>query len=68
MTSSVSTNTNVTQSTRAIESKFYTHNFLLQREHVMIEKFVQFFVGVINAQLFERIHGEIFETEDVQNA
>lgn len=34
----------------------------------MIEKLVQLLVGVINTQLFERIDGEIFETEYVENA
>lgn len=34
----------------------------------MIEKLVQFFVGVIDAQLFERIDGEIFETEYIEDA
>lgn len=34
----------------------------------MVEELVQFFVGVINAQLFKRIYSEIFETENVKDA
>ncbi len=34
----------------------------------MIEEFVQFFVGVVDAQLLERVNGKIFETENIQNA
>lgn len=34
----------------------------------MVEKFVQFLVGVIDAQLFERINREIFETKYIKDA
>jgi hypothetical protein len=34
----------------------------------MVEKFVQLFVGVIDAKLFERIALKVFESENVQNA
>lgn len=34
----------------------------------MIEKLVQFLVGVVNTQLFERINGEVFETKYIKNA
>ena len=34
----------------------------------MIEEAVQLLVRVIDAQLFERVAAEVFETENVQNA
>lgn len=41
---------------------------LFQGEHVVIEEAVQLLVRVIDAQLFERVAAEVFETENVQNA
>lgn len=49
-------------------SKKKAYDFLFQRKHIMIEEFVQFFVGIIDAKLFKRIDGKIFEAENVQNA
>jgi hypothetical protein len=39
---------------------------LLQGEHVLIEKSVQFFIRVVDAQLLEGIYDEILESENVQ--
>ena len=36
-------------------------------EDVVIEEHVQFFVGVVDAQLLEGVRVEVFETEDVQD-
>lgn len=33
----------------------------------MIEEFVQFLIGVVDAQLLKWIDGKIFETENIQN-
>lgn len=45
-----------------------TYDLLFEREHVMIEELVQFLVRVVDAQLFERVDGEILETEYVEHA
>lgn len=42
--------------------------FLFQNEHRMIEKLLQLFIGVINAQLFEGVQLENFETGDIEYA
>lgn len=34
----------------------------------MVEELVQLLVGVVDAQLFERVDTEIFESEYVENA
>lgn len=47
---------------------FHTYNFLFQREYIVIEKFMQFLVGVVDAQLLERIDSEILETEYIEHA
>lgn len=47
---------------------FHTYNFLFQRKHVVIEEFMQFLVGVVDAQLLKRIDSEILETEYIENA
>jgi len=39
---------------------------LLQREHMLIELLLQLFVGVVNAELFERILSEHLEAEDIE--
>jgi len=46
----------------------HTYDFLFQRENIVVEKFVQFLVGVVDAQLFKRVDTEIFESEYVENA
>jgi hypothetical protein len=45
-----------------------THDFLLQREDVVVEELVQLFVRVVDAQLLERVAHEILETENVEHA
>lgn len=45
-----------------------THDVLFQCEDVVIEELVQFLVRIVDAQLFERVDIEIFETENVQHA
>uniref|UniRef100_A0A915KMT5 Uncharacterized protein n=1 Tax=Romanomermis culicivorax TaxID=13658 RepID=A0A915KMT5_ROMCU len=42
--------------------------FLLQNEHVVVEKLLQTFVDEIDPLLFERVEVENFETGNVQNA
>ena len=34
----------------------------------MVKEFMQFFISVIDAQLFKRIEVEVFESKNVQNA
>lgn len=46
----------------------HTYDFLFERKHVVIEEFMQFLVRIVDAQLFERIHVEILETEYIENA
>jgi hypothetical protein len=41
--------------------------FLFQLENVLIEKLLQLFIGIINAQLFKAIFLKIFESENVQH-
>ena len=41
---------------------------LLQSEDVVIEEAVQLLVGVVDAQLLERVAAEVFEAEDVEDA
>lgn len=48
--------------------KIKTYNFLFQGKNIMVEEFVQFFIGVINAQLFKRIEMEVFKPKNIQNA
>lgn len=45
-----------------------THDFLLQSEDVVVEELVQLFVGVIYAQLLERVADEILKTEYVEHS
>lgn len=45
-----------------------THNFLFQSEDIIIEEHVQLLVGVIDAELFERVGGEVLKAEDVEHA
>ena len=33
----------------------------------MVEKFMQFLISIIDAQLFKRIQVEVFESKNVQN-
>lgn len=40
--------------------------FLLQRKHVLVELLLQFLVGIINAQLLERVLLEDLESEDIK--
>ena len=40
---------------------------MLQREDVMIEELVKLLVGVVDAQLLERVGLEVLEPEDVQD-
>ena len=40
--------------------------FLFQCEHVLVELLLKFFVGVIDAKLFEWIFSEDFEAKDVE--
>lgn len=44
-----------------------TYDFLFQRENIMVEKFVQLLVGVVDAQLFKRVDTEIFKSEYVED-
>mmetsp|Transcript_61922 Transcript_61922/g.164562 ORF Transcript_61922/g.164562 Transcript_61922/m.164562 type:complete len:231 (+) Transcript_61922:2892-3584(+) len=41
---------------------------LLQREHVRVEVLLQFLVGEVDAELFERVQIKLFETVDVKQA
>lgn len=34
----------------------------------MVEEFVQFFVGVVDTELFERVDGKVLKAEDVKDA
>lgn len=45
-----------------------TYDFLLEGEDVVIEEFVEFFIGVVDTKLLERVCGEIFKTENIQHA
>ena len=40
---------------------------MFKREDIMIEEFVQLFVGVIDAKLLEGVAFKIFESKDIQN-
>ncbi len=40
--------------------------FLFKCEHVLIELLLQFFVGIIDAQLFEGVLLEDFESKDIK--
>lgn len=42
-----------------------TYDFLFQREHVMIKEFMQFLVGIVDAELLERIDGKVLESENI---
>ena len=42
--------------------------FLLQNEHVVVEKLLQLLIGVVDAQLFERVKVENLETGNIQDS
>lgn len=42
-----------------------TYDFLFQCEHVMIKEFVQFLVGIVDAQLLERVDGKVLKPENI---
>merc|ERR1719167_1363840 len=46
----------------------FTHVFFLfKNEHVVVEELLQFFVGEVNAKLFEGVEIENFETSNIQD-
>ena len=45
-----------------------SYRLLLQSEDVMVEELVELLVGVVDAELLERVGLEVFEAEDVQDA
>ena len=47
---------------------FFFVLFLLQNKHMMIEKLLQLFVGVIDTKLFESVEFKDFEAGDVENS
>jgi hypothetical protein len=44
------------------------YRFLFEREDVVVEELVQLLVGVVDAQLLERVLLEVLEPEDVEDA
>ena len=49
-------------------SAILTYDFLFQCKNVMVEKFVQLFVSVVDAQLLKWIKMEVLEAKNVQNS
>ena len=45
-----------------------TNDFLFQSEDIVIEKSVEFFIGVINTQLFKTIDIKVLKTEYVEDS
>lgn len=45
-----------------------THDLLFQRKNVIIEEHMQFFIRVVDAELFQRVGREVFEAKNVQHA
>ena len=43
-----------------------TYDILFNLEDVVVKEHVQLLVGVVDAELFERVCGKIFKSEDVQ--
>lgn len=44
------------------------HNLLFERKHVVVEEHVEFLVGVVDAELLERVGAEVLEAEYVEHA
>lgn len=59
---------NFIQSNYLITTLSLTHHFLFQGKDVVVEEFVQFLVGVVDAELLEGIHCEILESKNVEHA
>lgn len=45
-----------------------TYDILFECKHIIIKEHVQLLVGVVDAELFERVGGEVLEAEDVEHA
>lgn len=45
-----------------------TYNFLFQSEDIVVEKLVQLFVGVVDAELLEGVDRKVLEAEYIENA
>lgn len=48
-------------------TNYVTYYFLLQCKYIMIKKLMQLLIGVVDAELFERVDSKVFKTEDVKN-